>query len=51
MSGSMMAAMTKHTITMMAFLEVQMNQMALFRMNLPLDCPAAGLNLLALPSD
>ena len=49
MSGSMIIARTRQKMTMMAFLEVQTNQMALFSAYLARLWSAAGLNLLARP--
>ena len=49
MSGFMMADMMRHTMTMMAFLEVQTNHTALFRMYRPLVWPSAALNVGDLP--
>ena len=49
MLGFMMADMMRHRMTMMAFLEVQTNQTALFRMYRPLVWPSAALNVGDLP--
>ena len=49
MLGSMIADMMRHRMTMMAFLEVQTNQTALFKAYHPLVWPSSALNVGDLP--
>ena len=49
MLGSMIADMMRHRMTMMAFLEVQTNQTALFKTYRPLVWPSSALNVGDLP--
>ena len=49
MLGFMMADMMRHRMTMMAFLEVQTNQTALFKTHRPLVWPSLAVNVGDLP--